>query len=330
MVDLDENMNKKLFFIFLFLFLSFSLYSQTGNLTIIAEKVFKNYQKDEIIEKDIQEIMSNENAQYIEKVFVRGKWSEDEIDELGFIEEMFLSNFSNHYSNVEQNVLYRLVYEKDNTFHIVYGTVSAPRSFISSIRMFIRTDEYYNPDIQINRPDDYSGFFYSQPISITVIAEDVLGNIQKDKIIEKDIQEMAKKENAQYIEKVIDLRTAPIEDRNERGSIDNLFRSNYSDIEENVLYRIIYERNNTLYIAYGLITTSTPFWISIRLFFRTDNNSGVNINRSDNNDGQSQFIGSLTNIENTTAAITDKKPGFFTRLWNTIKKIFSLIFLRKG
>ena len=150
-------MAKGLILILLCLFIPFSLYSQTVDMTIIARDIphyGENYEM--IIDNDILDIKNRENSNYIEKVFNWTGMSEPDFEELRFNGNLFRSQFINYYSDVEQNVIYRLTYEKNNTFYVVYGMVAAPHAFVAYLRMFIRTGVDNTPDTQINRSGNIS------------------------------------------------------------------------------------------------------------------------------------------------------------------------------
>ncbi|MCL2791568.1 MAG: hypothetical protein FWD87_00610 [Spirochaetaceae bacterium] len=163
-------MSKRFAFIFLFLFFSFSLYSQPVNITVIAEDVnawgagdWGGYNK--IVDKDIQQLINIENSQYIEKLMNnRGRSTQVELEKLFFIEDLFFSNIP----SMEENVIYRLTYEKDNTSYVVYTISIEPFSLLKFFRIFVRADED-SVGIESNSPQTQQAVEKVEAVAISIL-----------------------------------------------------------------------------------------------------------------------------------------------------------------
>ena len=146
MITSGQSMFKRLISVFLFSFFSFLLYAQEitiTDITIVAENVnvWENNRGryHEIVDKDIQELMDNENVQYIDTLFDPPKlssWKYEKLIGLFSIENMFYENIP----NMEEHVIYRMKFNKDNTIFVVYTASSEPFSLISYFRIFVRKE----------------------------------------------------------------------------------------------------------------------------------------------------------------------------------------------
>ena len=134
--------------IFLFLFPLFALYAQEVTVTdfsIIAENLdiggmpSLRERYDRIVDKDIQELMSRENIQYIDTFFSSREahpWIG--LEKSFLIEDLFLENIPNAW---EEFIIYRLRFKQDDMVFVVYTMLAAPFSFISHFRIFVRAIE---------------------------------------------------------------------------------------------------------------------------------------------------------------------------------------------
>jgi len=112
------------------------------DITIVAENV-NVWENDrgryhEIVDKDIQGLMDNENVQYIDTLFDSHKasWKWERLIEPRFIEEMFDENIPNQ----EQKVIYRMTFNMDDTIFVVYTALSEPYSLLSYFRIFVQKE----------------------------------------------------------------------------------------------------------------------------------------------------------------------------------------------
>jgi len=146
-------MKQKLTFIFVFLVFLFSLSAQEiiiTDFTVVAGsyghwhwqgELREKY--DELVDKDIQELMNREGVQYVDALFRLGvlAWVETQdffsVEDIISIQDIFTANIL----NMENHRIYRSRFKKGYIPFVVYTTLVPPWSFAAFFRIFVRASQ---------------------------------------------------------------------------------------------------------------------------------------------------------------------------------------------
>ena len=109
------------------------LFPNTLNIVIIAENIYNEEEYRKIVEKDVQEIRTRKNKNFIERFFNQ----EENIEKLFFIEDLFAKAL--HKQSVSRFIhqaVYRLKFYIENEFYLVYTFIEPPFSLLRHFIIF--------------------------------------------------------------------------------------------------------------------------------------------------------------------------------------------------